>query len=73
MEMVQKKVMDLGVAAYMLMHGYTVVAKSGKAVIFEVEKEGAQEFEKKTMDYLNSEFHRFDSCLMSLKKMNEYN
>lgn len=70
---VQRKVSDLGMGAYMLMHGYKVVGKAGKAIVFEVEEEGTSEFDTKTMEYLNSEFHRFDSCLMSLKKMNEYN
>ncbi len=71
-KIVQKKVSDLGMGAYMLMHGYRVVGKAGKAIVFEVEEEGVTEFDTKTMEYLNSEYHRFDSCLMSLKKMGEY-
>lgn len=72
-KMAQKRVSDLGMGAYMLMHGYKVIGKAGKAIVFEVEEEGLAEFDTKMMEYLNSEYHRFDSCLMSLKKMNEYN
>ena len=41
-------------------------------ILFEVEREGVDEFEERKMEYLTSEFHRFDSCLMSLKKIEEY-
>lgn len=67
-----KKVTDLGAGAYLMMHGYKVKGRSGKAILFDVEKEGIEEFEERKMEYLTSEFHRFDSCLMSLKKIEEY-
>lgn len=67
-----KRVTDLGAGAYLMMHGYKVKGRQGKAIIFEVEKEGSDEFEERKMEYLTSEFHRFDSCLMSLKKIEEY-
>ena len=69
---IQKKVSDLGAAAYMMMHGYKVVGRQGKAIIFEVEQNESREFEEKQLEYLSSEFHRFDSCLMSLKKIGDY-
>lgn len=72
MESIQRKVSDLGAGAYLLMHGYKVVGRDGKAIVFEVEREGSDEFERRTLEYLSSEFHRFDSCLMSLKKMLPY-
>lgn len=74
MATVNRFVTDLGAAAYIMMHKYKVVCKKGKAVYFEVEIEGDGErkFEDLIMDYLSSEFHRFDSCLMSLKKIGEY-
>jgi hypothetical protein len=72
MEAIYKKVGDLGAGAYLLMHGYRVVGRQGRAIVFEVEKTGEREFDSRTMEYLSSEFHRFDSCLMSLKKIGEY-
>lgn len=68
----QKKVGDLGASAYLMMHGYKVIGKFGKQIAFEIDETEAAEFEAKTLEYLSSEFHRFDSCLMSLKKINEY-
>jgi len=69
---IQKEVCDLGAGAYMLMHGYKVIGRRGRCIIFEVEQSADDEFEQKQLEYLSSEFHRFDSCLMSLKKINEY-
>jgi hypothetical protein len=66
-----KSVSDLGSAAYILMHNYRVVGRKGKEIIFEAENEG--KFDELCLDYLSSEFHRFDSCIMSLKKIKEYN
>lgn len=69
---IRKEVTDLGAGAYLLMHGYPVIGRRGKAIVFEVEKSGVDEFDQRTMEYLSSEFHRFDACLMSLKKIGEY-
>lgn len=68
---IRRDISDLGAGAYLLMHGYKVVGRRGKAIIFEIEKSGANEFDERTMEYLSSEFHRFDACLMSLKKIGE--
>ncbi len=67
-----KFVTDLGAAAYIMMHKYKVVGKRGKAIFFEVNVGEEGEFDALAMEYLSSEFHRFDSCLMSLKKIGEY-
>lgn len=69
-----KFVNDLGVAAYLLMHGFTVVGKKGKAIYFELTTEDeAAEFDNVVLDYQPpNEFYTFDSCLMFLKKINEY-
>lgn len=72
MEQVRKKVSDLGAGAYLLMHGYKVIGRQGRDIMFEVEESGENEFEKRQLEYLTSEFHRFDSCLMSLKKIGDY-
>ncbi|MHA2043240.1 MAG: hypothetical protein ACW99G_00515 [Candidatus Thorarchaeota archaeon] len=60
---------DLGAAAYLLMHGYKFADKEGKRIMFEVEKSGVAELKNRKNEYLTSQFHHFDSCLMSLKKM----
>lgn len=64
-------VTDLGAAAYILMHKYKVVGKKGKAIYFEVD-ESEDKFDEIALDYISSDYHRFDSCLMSLKKIGEY-
>lgn len=68
--MKSKCVNDLGMAAYCMMHLNKVVAKQGKSIYFEVENE--DDFDNLVQEYLVSEFHRFDSCLMSLKKMGDF-
>lgn len=65
-------VTDLGAAAYILMHKYKVVGKRGKAIYFEVDDDISEKFDEIALDYISSDYHRFDSCLMSLKKIGEY-
>lgn len=65
-------VSDLGAGAYLLMHGYRVVGRKGKDFIFEISESEHNEFEQRKLEYLSSEFHRFDSYIMSLKKIGEY-
>lgn len=67
-----KSVSDLGKSAYLLMHRYKIANVEGKNIIFYVEDSKEQIFDEICLDYLSSEFHRFDSCLMSLKKIGEY-
>ena len=69
----KKCVSDLGAGAYLLMHGHKVVGRKGKDFIFEVNDKEESEFEQRKLEYLSSEFHRFDSYIMSLKKIGEYN
>jgi hypothetical protein len=66
-------VLDLGIAAYLLMHGYKVVGKKAKAIYFECNNEQeALEFNKYILEYQPpNEFYLFDSCLMYLKKIGE--
>lgn len=68
----KKSVSDLGAGAYLLMHGHRVVGRKGKEFIFEVGDNEESEFEQRKLEYLSSEFHRFDSYIMSLKKIGEY-
>jgi len=68
---VQMGVTDLGVAAFMAMKGCSLAGRRDKAVIFNVPQEHVRKFKRLKLDYLSSEFHRFDHCLMSLKKVDE--
>lgn len=68
----KKTVSDLGAGAYLLMHGYKVIGRRGKEFIFEIGESEETEFEQRKLEYLSSEFHRFDSYIMSLKKIGEY-
>lgn len=70
---VQKLINDLGAAAYIMMHKYEAIGKRGKSIVFEVDEKDIGEFDMLYRKYLNSEFHRFDSCLMSLKKLPDTN
>jgi hypothetical protein len=69
---VVKHVEDLGAAAFLLMHGYKVIGKEDPCVVmFLIGVKEESEFEQQALDYLSSDYHRFDSCLMSLKKIRQ--
>mgnify|MGYP000119574620 CR=1 FL=1 len=69
----QRSVSDLGCAAYILMHKFKVMGRNGKDIYFQLnETNTSEKFDQLTLDYLSSEFHRFDACIMSLKKIGEY-
>lgn len=71
--MKRKSVSDLGAAAYLLMHDFKVIGRKGKDIYFALnDKHTPEQFDRLTLDYLSSEFHRFDACIMSLKKIGEY-
>jgi regulator of sigma D len=73
MNRTHKSVSDLGAAAYILMHRFKVIGRKGKDIYFSLnEKQTSEEFDQLVLDYLSSEYHRFDSCIMSLKKIGEY-
>lgn len=67
-----KPISDLGIAAYLNMHGFKVAGRKGRTVYFEVEEQEFEEFEKLSFEYLSSTYHQFDGCLMLLKKVGEY-
>lgn len=73
-ECIHKFVNDLGVAAYVLMHGYIVIGKRGRSIYFECsDEQEAKEFDRLVLEYQPpNEFYTFDSCLMFLKKINEF-
>ena len=72
-EGIHKFVNDLGVAAYILMHGYAVIGKKARSIYFECEdEEDCKEFNRLVLDYQPpNDFYTFDSCLMFLKKIPE--
>ena len=65
---------DLGVAAYLMMHGYSLSGKRDRSIYFECQSQNeVEEFENLVLDYQPpNEFYIFDSCLMWLKKTNEH-
>lgn len=63
---------DLGLAAYIFMHDFDISGREGNSFFFEVSDSLKQRFEKLTMEYLSSPYHRFDHCIMSLKKVPEH-
>ena len=69
--MIIRQISDLGAAAYIMMHKYEVVGRKGKVYYFEIPDEDNDKFDKLYKQYLMGEFHRFDSCIMSLKKFAE--
>ena len=82
---IRKEVADLGKAAYLMMHGHKVIGRRGRGIWFEVltapgtsdspthpDKSELNDFEDRQIEYLRGPYHQFDSCLMSLKKFDDY-
>ena len=66
-------VTDLGAAAYLLMHKFRILGKKGKSYFFDISSaEENIQFQELNLQYANSEFHNFDSKLMSLKKIGSF-
>ncbi len=66
-------VTDLGAAAYLLMHKFRILGKKGKSYFFDIfSAEENIQFQELNLQYANSEFHNFDSKLMSLKKIGSF-
>ena len=70
--MMRKSVSDLGVAAYLRMHGFKVIGRKNKTIWFEIKEDESSDFERLSFEYVNGPYHDFDANLMLLKKMNEY-
>lgn len=70
-ERIHRHVNDLGVAAYILMHGYNVIGKRDRSIYFECNNQDeVEEFNRLILDYQPpNDFYTFDSCLMFLKKI----
>lgn len=70
---IRKGVEDLGVAAFLRMHGFRVVGRKGKTFFFDVmNKEEEDKFHEAVFEYPNSPYHDFDANLMALKKLPHY-
>jgi hypothetical protein len=67
----RRNVTDLGIGAYLMMHGYKTVGRRGRNVFFELGEKDSDEFDKLTMEYLQSQFNKFDSYLLGLKRVIE--
>lgn len=70
---INKSVSDLGIAAYILMQGYDFLGKKDKDFYFEIEDSDERKFDEIKINYLVSEFHYFDHCLMGIKKLEDFN
>ena len=68
----RKSVNDLGIAAYVMMHGFNVIGRKSRTIYFEVEDKDLEEFDRLSFEYLSSAHRQFDTSLMSLKKIGEY-
>ena len=68
-----KQQADLGVSAYLLMNKFSLLGKKEKTFYFEIEKQNETKFDELIVNYLFSEFHYFDHCLMGLKKLQDFN
>ena len=66
---VVKPINDYGIAAYLLMHGFEILNKRGKVINFKIKPGDEKEFDEKTVEYLSGPYHRFDSCLMAIRKL----
>lgn len=71
-KVIRRAVSDLGMAAYIKLHGFKCVGRKQRNYYFDVKEDAVNEFEHLTVEYINSPMHEFDSCIMSLKKMGEY-
>jgi len=67
-----KEIRDIGIAAYLVIHEFKLHDKKEKNFIFSIDPNDQKKFEDLKISYLSSEFHHFDSCIMSLKKLEEY-
>jgi len=68
-----KYVTDLGAAAFLLMHKFRLIGKKGRSFYFDIHNEEEDhQFDDTNLQYTASEFHDFDSKLMSLKKIGDF-
>jgi len=71
-KIIRKSIDDIGVGAYLRMHGFKVVGRKGKTYYFDINIQEQDEFNRLIFEYANSQCHIFDAELMALKKMPHY-
>lgn len=67
--LVLKGVKDLGMAAYLKLHGFDLYMKQGRTFLFQIKPTQSEEFERTKVEYINGPFHKFDSEIMALKSL----
>lgn len=60
---------DLGLAAFLLIKGITMLSAGRKGSRYSFVFSGKQECQKLAVAYVNSEFSRFDAALKNLKNL----
>lgn len=60
---------DLGIGAYLRMHGFKVVGRKGKTFFFDIQATEEEAFNESVFEYPNSPYHDFDANIMALKKL----
>lgn len=70
-EKVMKVLQDLGEASYALLHAYQLMGRQGKKVYFLIDKNELKNFEDLMLEYMTSDFYKFDSCLVAVKRIPE--
>lgn len=65
-----KKIADMGLAAYLKMHGFEISSINKKNIEIEVRNESEEnKLKELQMEYVNSDFCKFDCILMDLKRL----
>jgi len=60
---------DLGLAAFLLIKGRTMLSAGRRGSRYSFVFSGKDECQKLAVDYVNSEFSRFDAALKNLKNL----
>lgn len=71
-KLVRKCITDLGIAAFVSMHGFKFCGRKGKNIFFDVKENDINDFDKLCFEYFSSACAVFDDHLMKLKKLNDY-
>lgn len=68
---IRKSIDDLGEAAYVRMKGFKCVGRKTRNFYFDIFDNEIETFESMNLEYINSPYHDFDNCIMSLKKVSD--
>jgi hypothetical protein len=70
-KVIRKQISDLGIAAWLNLHGHKFVGKKGRIIYFDIKETEEKEFDKLYVEYFDSLCAKFDMCLMNIKKFGE--